>query len=36
VAGAVEDLASLEVLEPLALRGFARPVAAFRVLALKT
>jgi class 3 adenylate cyclase len=36
VAGAVEDLASLEVLEPLALKGFARPVAAFRVRALKT
>jgi class 3 adenylate cyclase len=36
VAGAVEDLASLEVLEPLSLKGFARPVSAFRVLALKT
>jgi class 3 adenylate cyclase len=36
VAGAVEDLASLEVLEPLLLKGFARPVSAFRVLALKT
>ena len=36
VAGAVEDLASLETLEPLALKGFARPVPAFRVLALKS
>ncbi len=36
VAGAVEDLASLEALEPLTLKGFARPVPAFRVLALKT
>jgi class 3 adenylate cyclase len=36
VAGAVEELASLETLEPLALKGFARPVAAFRVLALKS
>ena len=36
VGGAVEDLASLEPLEPLALKGFARPVPAFRVLALKT
>jgi class 3 adenylate cyclase len=36
VAGAVEDLASLEALEPLTLNGFARPVPAFRVLALKT
>ncbi|HMH77164.1 MAG TPA: adenylate/guanylate cyclase domain-containing protein, partial [Candidatus Udaeobacter sp.] len=36
VAGAVEDLASLEALEPLTLKGFARPVAAFRVLALKS
>jgi class 3 adenylate cyclase len=35
VAGAVEDLASLEALEPLTLKGFARPVPAFRVLALK-
>jgi class 3 adenylate cyclase/CheY-like chemotaxis protein len=35
VAGAVEDLASLEVLEPLTLKGFARPVPAFRVLALR-
>ena len=35
VPGAVEDLASLETLEPLALKGFARPVPAFRVLALK-
>jgi len=30
------DLASLEALEPLTLNGFARPVPAFRVLALKT
>ena len=36
VAGAVEDLASLEALEPLTLKGLARPVPAFRVLALKT
>ena len=36
VAGVVEDLASLEALEPLTLNGFARPVPAFRVLALKT
>jgi class 3 adenylate cyclase len=36
VAGAVEDLASLEALEPFTLKGFARPVPAFRVLALKT
>ena len=36
VGGAVEDLASLEPLEPLTLKGFARPVPAFRVLALKT
>jgi len=36
VAGAVEDFVSLEALEPLALKGFARPVPAFRVLGLKT
>jgi len=36
VAGSVEDLASLEALEPLTFKGFARPVPAFRVLALKT
>jgi class 3 adenylate cyclase len=36
VAGAAEDLASLEALEPLTLKGFARPVPAFRVLALKS
>ena len=36
VGGAVEDLPSLEALEPLALTGFARPVSAFRALALKT
>jgi len=35
VAGAVEDLASLEALEPLTFKGFARPVPAFRVLALR-
>jgi class 3 adenylate cyclase len=35
VAGAVEDLASLEALEPLTLKGLARPVPAFRVLALR-
>ena len=35
VAGAVEDLASLETLEPLTLKGLARPVPAFRVLALR-
>jgi adenylate cyclase len=35
VAGAVEDLASLEALGPLTLKGLARPVPAFRVLALK-
>ena len=35
VAGAVEDLASLAALEPFTLKGFARPVPAFRVLALK-
>ncbi len=35
VAGAVEDLVSLEVLGPLTLKGFARPVSAFRVQALK-
>ena len=36
VAGGVEDLVSLEALEPLTLKGFARPVPAFRVLALKS
>jgi adenylate cyclase len=36
VAGAVEELASLEALEPLTLKGLARPVPAFRVLALRT
>ena len=35
VAGAVEDLVSLEALEPLTLKGLARPVPAFRVLALR-
>jgi class 3 adenylate cyclase len=34
VAGAVEDVAALEALGPLTLKGFARPVPAFRVLAL--
>jgi adenylate cyclase len=36
VAGAVEGLASLETLGPLTLKGFARPVPAFRVLGLRT
>ena len=35
VAGAVEDLVTLEALEPLTLKGFARPVPAFRAQALK-
>ena len=36
VAGAVEDLVSLEPVGPLTLKGLARPVSASRVLALKT
>ena len=36
VAGAVEDLVTLEALGPLTLKGFARPVHAFRVLGPKT
>ena len=36
VAGAVEGLASLETMGPLTLKGFARPVPAFRVLGLRT
>ena len=36
VAGAVENLVTLEALGPLALKGFARPVPAFRVLTSKT
>jgi class 3 adenylate cyclase len=36
VAGAVEGLASLEAMGPLTLKGFARPVPAFRVLGLRT
>ncbi len=36
VAGAVEGLVSLETMGPLTLKGFARPVPAFRVLGLKT
>jgi adenylate cyclase len=35
VAGAVEDLVSTEALEPIAIKGFARPVPVFRVLAVK-
>jgi adenylate cyclase len=35
VAGAVEDLVSLESVGPLTLKGLARPVAASRVLALR-
>ncbi len=35
VAGAVEDLVSLEPVGPLTLKGLARPVPASRVLALK-
>src|SRR5215510_12381592 len=36
VAGAVEDLVTLKALGPLTLKGFARPVPAFRVLGPKT
>jgi hypothetical protein len=36
VAGAVEDLVSLESVGALTLKGLARPVPACRVLALKT
>jgi class 3 adenylate cyclase len=35
VAGAVEHLVSMETLGPLTLKGFARPVPAFRVLGLR-
>jgi len=35
VAGAVEELVTLEPLPPLALKGFSRPVPAFRVLGPK-
>ena len=35
VAGAVEDIVSLEPRGPLTLKGFARPVPAFRVVGLK-
>jgi len=36
VAGAVEHLVSMETLGPLTLKGFARPVPAFRVLGWRT
>jgi len=36
VAGAVEHLVSMEALGPLTLKGFARPVPAFRVLGWRT
>jgi class 3 adenylate cyclase len=36
VAGGVENLVSMETLGPLTLKGFARPVPAFRVLGLRT
>ena len=36
VAGAVEDFVTLESVGPLTLKGFARPVPAFRVLGLRT
>ena len=36
VAGGVENLVSMETLGPLTLKGFARPVPAFRVLGPRT